>query len=290
MFLHLGWGGVYMDNEEAAATIRDCFSTADQVVRAAQSVGSFQPGEHLTIVGSDFYGSYWLPPGESRRGKDAGPKDSLDDKPLAVLTGALNWLTSYREGKHSPLVMVVRRRPMTKTVKPAKANVRKDTSLIGAAGVHYVAYQFLKRGMLALPTVRNTPGTDLIVTSTDGMQHANIQVKATEHGTAKFWIICSAKKFSKLPFGPHDYYVLLRPRRAGDPVDGQPKEFEGFMLTAAEAKEEMAAHLQYWNDQRKEPKFNLCIYVDKGPRERKWGLPDRKLQWRERWHSWVISK
>jgi len=185
---------------------------------------------------------------------------------------------------------------MAKTLTPAVANERKDTSLIGAAGVHYVAYQFLRRGMLALPTIRNTPGTDLIVTSTDGLQHANIQVKATEHKTAKFWIICSAKKFAKLPFGPRGYYVLLRPRRADDPVDTQPNEFEGFMLTAAEAREEMAAHLKYWNDQGKEPKFNLCIYVDKGPRERKWALqdgktlPDRKAEWRERWRSWMICK
>jgi hypothetical protein len=50
MFLHLGWGGVYMDRGEAEATIRDCFSMADQVVPAAQSVGSFQPGERLMVV------------------------------------------------------------------------------------------------------------------------------------------------------------------------------------------------------------------------------------------------
>jgi hypothetical protein len=177
---------------------------------------------------------------------------------------------------------------MTKTETPAVVNAPRDRSLIGAAGVHYVAYQFLNRGMLALPTVRNTPGTDLIVISTDGMQHANIQVKTTQYGRAKFWIICSAKKFSALPFGPQDYYVLLRPRREGDPVEQHPDEFEGFMLTAEEAKEEMAAQLKYWKDQGKDPKFSLCIYVDKGPREGKWGLPDRKSQWRERWRSWMI--
>ena len=54
---------------------------------------------------------------------------------------------------------------------------RRDNSLIGAAGVHYAAYKLTLKGMLALPTVRNTPGTDLIVTSRDGRQHANIQVK-----------------------------------------------------------------------------------------------------------------
>jgi hypothetical protein len=175
-------------------------------------------------------------------------------------------------------------------------NARKDTSLIGSAGVHYVAYKFIVRGMLALPTVRNTPGTDLVVTSTNGEKHANIQVKATEHKTAKFWIICNAKRFEKLPFGKDDYYVLLRPRRADDPSETQPEELEGFMLTAAEAKEEMAAHYKYWTDQGKEPKFSLCIYVDKGPRERLWrlpngkNLPDRKAIWRKRWHTWQIDK
>jgi hypothetical protein len=29
MFLHLGWGGVYMDEKAAAANIRNCFSLAD---------------------------------------------------------------------------------------------------------------------------------------------------------------------------------------------------------------------------------------------------------------------
>jgi hypothetical protein len=88
MFLHLGWGGVYMNPQESAAKVRDCFSMADQVVTAAQNVGMFQPDEHLTVVGSDFYGSYWMPPGKSRRGEDSGDKG-----PLQVLTQTLHWLT-----------------------------------------------------------------------------------------------------------------------------------------------------------------------------------------------------
>jgi hypothetical protein len=94
MFLQLGWGGVYMDADESAATIHFCFSMADQVVSAAQSAGRFQAGEGLTIVGSDFYGSYWLPSGKVRRRKGADRKD-----PLEVLTEALGWLTSDRRGK-----------------------------------------------------------------------------------------------------------------------------------------------------------------------------------------------
>lgn len=62
MFLHLGWGGAYMDAEATAARIRDCFSLADQVVEATQGMPGFRAGERLIVVGSDFYGGYWLPP------------------------------------------------------------------------------------------------------------------------------------------------------------------------------------------------------------------------------------
>jgi hypothetical protein len=89
MFLHLGWGGVYTDKKAATANIRNCFSLADKIVSAAQGVGRFGAGEYLTVVGSDSYGSYWLPPGETRREKDVGHKDTLE-----VLTEALHWLTS----------------------------------------------------------------------------------------------------------------------------------------------------------------------------------------------------
>lgn len=87
MFLHLGWGGVYMDSERATAQIRDCFSLADLIIRAVPRAGKLRPGEHLTIVGSDFYGSYWLQPGNS------GEKKKEDSKrPAEVLTEALRWL------------------------------------------------------------------------------------------------------------------------------------------------------------------------------------------------------
>src|SRR6266851_1830301 len=95
---------------------------------------------------------------------------------------------------------------------------RRDNSLIGAAGVHYAAYKLTLKGMLALPTVRNTPGTDLIVTSRDGRQHANIQVKTSQYKRAKFWITCSAKKFEERKdiLSDNDYFLLLRPHRADD--------------------------------------------------------------------------
>ncbi len=88
MLLHLCWGGVYSDAEADAATIRDCFAIADRVALAAQSARKFQVGERLTIMGSSFYGSYWLPPGKKRREEIEGREG-----PLGVLTQALNWLT-----------------------------------------------------------------------------------------------------------------------------------------------------------------------------------------------------
>lgn len=178
---------------------------------------------------------------------------------------------------------------LTKQKKAARKTSRIDTWSIGAAGVHYAAYRFLRRGMLALPTVRNTPGTDLVVTSYDGRRHANIQVKTSQYSRAKFWIICSAKKFRKLPFGPNDFYLLLRPRRADDPGGTEPNEFEGFMLTAKEARQEMLAHYNYWKKKGKEPAFSLCIYVDKGRREKAWRLGERKNFWRKRWNTWRIG-
>ena len=144
--------------------------------------------------------------------------------------------------------------------------------------------------MIALPTVRNTPGTDLIVTSSDGQRNANIQVKTTQHKTAKFWIICSTKKFEerKTTLGDKDYFLLLRPRRSDEP---NCDEFEGFMLTAAEAIAEMQAHLDYWRKKKQEPKFSLCIYVEKGPRHGDWPLPtDSQKIWRKRWQEFDLNK
>jgi hypothetical protein len=167
---------------------------------------------------------------------------------------------------------------------------RRDNSFIGAAGVHYAAYKLTRKGMLALPTVRNTPGTDLIVTSRDGRHHANIQVKTSQYKRAKFWIICSAKKFEEreLKASENDYFLLLRPRRDDDAKvfldsDGI-NEFEGFMLTAKEANQELRAHLNYWKAQGKSPNFSLCIWVDKSAKQEEWKLPtDSKAAWRNRW-------
>ena len=85
MFLHLGWGGAYMDNEAAAAGIRDCFAAADQVVAAGSRSEMFEAEGRLTIVAEENVECYWLPPGEVERRRTEGP--------LRALTDAHDWLT-----------------------------------------------------------------------------------------------------------------------------------------------------------------------------------------------------
>jgi hypothetical protein len=89
MFLHLGWGGVYMDADAAADNIRQCFSLADEIVLVMGTVQRLRSGDRLTIVGSDFYGSYWSSPGESCRKEDPDSK-----RPAEVLAEVLYWLKS----------------------------------------------------------------------------------------------------------------------------------------------------------------------------------------------------
>jgi hypothetical protein len=93
MFLHLGWGGAYIDPGTAAATIRDCFSLADKIIPAAMMSWRLRAGDTLTVVGSDVYGSYWSAPGQS------GQKvRSRSREPAAVLADALRWLLGDARG------------------------------------------------------------------------------------------------------------------------------------------------------------------------------------------------
>jgi hypothetical protein len=51
--------------------------------------------------------------------------------------------------------------------------------LIGVAGVHFVVYELTLRGLIALPTIRNTAGIDIIVSEPDDSGQANLQVKTS---------------------------------------------------------------------------------------------------------------
>ena len=89
MFLHLGWGGVYMDAKAAATKIHDCFSLANEIIPLGRQAEAIPGRDRLTIVGSDFFGSYWSLPGGNRRDEIEGAKG-----PAIVLALALRWLQS----------------------------------------------------------------------------------------------------------------------------------------------------------------------------------------------------
>lgn len=96
MFLHLGWGGAYMDAKADATKIYESFALANEIIPMVQDVRAIPVGDQLTIVGSDFYGSYWSLPGRNRRDGPEGSKG-----PAVVLAEALRCLQSGADLKQA---------------------------------------------------------------------------------------------------------------------------------------------------------------------------------------------
>lgn len=146
-----------------------------------------------------------------------------------------------------------------------------SNALIGIAGVHFVAYHFSRRGLLALPTTRNSQGYDIIVTTPSGLRHANIQVKASQK-RVNFWLMPNS---SNIRSGSSDYYVLLRWVSALG-------SFEGFMLTGFEARSSVRKEeLRQKRRGRPQAKIKPSVYLLKEKKE-------RIEQWKSRWETWVL--
>jgi hypothetical protein len=90
--------------------------------------------------------------------------------------------------------------------------------LIGAAGVHFVVSELSIRGHIALPTIRNTAGIDVVVVKSDGSSRANLQVKSSK-SKVSFWPI--SENYEKLS-GKDVYYVFVRYLK-------REKRFEAFL-------------------------------------------------------------
>jgi len=147
------------------------------------------------------------------------------------------------------------------------------SALVGIAGVHYVAAELSRRGLIALPTIRNTAGYDIIVATPDGTRHANIQVK-TSQNRVNFWPMPPSERVCSKP---KDYYVLVRwvPKE---------KKFEGFMLRGTEAKAEVkdAEERQEKNIRRGGRNAIFpCIHV--GGKWEKLGN-----RWKRKWETWHL--
>lgn len=147
-------------------------------------------------------------------------------------------------------------------------------ALIGVAGVHYVVSELSRRGLIALPTVRNVAAFDVIVSTRDGKKHANIQVKTSLRRVSFF----PMPRSDRVSANPRTWYVLLR-------WLNKEKCFEGFMLSGREAREEVSRGERFQAKRiaagtRKAP--FPSIYV--GPKAKK--RPDR---WRRKWLRWKLQ-
>ena len=69
----------------------------------------------------------------------------------------------------------------------SQKKVRAPGSLTGAAGVHFVTGELSRLGFIALPTVKNTKGVDIIASTQDFTRTNYLQVK-TNKNKYDFWI------------------------------------------------------------------------------------------------------
>lgn len=100
------------------------------------------------------------------------------------------------------------------TVLSAKGNSMKKAemtkSLVGIAGVHFVAAELSQRGFVATVTSRNTEGIDILAASPDGSRIASIQVKTSgaeqREKFSRSWLL--HRKHEKV-FSPRLFYVFV---------------------------------------------------------------------------------
>jgi len=81
-----------------------------------------------------------------------------------------------------------------------------NLQLTGAAGVFYVAAELSMRGLVALPSIRNVKGADILIADPEGKGFAFIQVKTSKSGVI-FWPLGEGARSWT---GPDCYYVFVR--------------------------------------------------------------------------------
>lgn len=69
--------------------------------------------------------------------------------------------------------------------------MRSKKALIGVAGVHLVVAELSRRGVIALPTTRNTEGIDVLASNTNTGKAVSIQVKTCQYmkKNRPYWIL-----------------------------------------------------------------------------------------------------
>jgi len=149
--------------------------------------------------------------------------------------------------------------------KPAK---KLPIALVGVAGVHFVVSQLTLRGLIALPTTRNTAGIDVLVSEPDGRSQAVLQVKASQR-KVDFWPTPPPEKCLK---GPRSFFVFVRY------LSGE-KRFEAFLERGDQVAKQADQNLKTYKHQG-------------GKRFTWWELPSDDVEvqrLREKWEAWRPS-
>ena len=155
---------------------------------------------------------------------------------------------------------------MAKSKKSSKHGLSR---LTGIAGVHYVVSALSRRGLIALPTIRNLAAYDIIVASMDGRKHANIQVK-TSSKNAVFWLMPWPEEIRA---GSDDYYVFLSRIESG-------KSYQGFMVNGREVKKEVTSEVRTQERSRKRKKIMPSFHIDRDENKRR--------RWAKAWEAWTL--
>ena len=145
------------------------------------------------------------------------------------------------------------------------SNKKPTKTLIGVAGVHFVVSELSLRGLVALPTIRNTAGIDILVSEPDGSGQANLQVK-TRSSEEDYWPTSGPERCLK---GPRSFYVFAQ-------YLPDEERFEAFLESASNVAKQVQENLQ--DDQEGGRRYFPY-----------WGLPsaaEETEKLREKWKDW----
>lgn len=138
--------------------------------------------------------------------------------------------------------------------------------LVGVAGVHHIVSELTMRWLVALPTIRNTAGIDIVVTDPRTKKTAALQVK-TSQKRVSFW---PTSRPAKCLRGKDSFYIFVRylPRES---------RFQAFMEQADSVVDSIAKTVA--DQQKKGRKVFPCWMLPKSKRVQA-RLEQNWLRWR----------
>ena len=151
------------------------------------------------------------------------------------------------------------------------ANSKVSNTLIGIAGVHYVVSELSRRGLIAMPTIRNTAGMDVLVAEPDGSAQGVLQIKTAgrkkiQQERRQWWPVSKPDKCLK---GPNVFYVFVR-------YDEDKEKVEAFLETADAIVKQVE---DYVADEKTSGKSGMPF----------WGLPESAEEHNrlaKKWQDW----